>query len=257
MKRHIGDSPEFVKIDPSGARVFATFEPGSRGGPPPANGNDDDDANEPPAQIASFHVGDWTPGSVATAGKETEGMEFSPDGKDLMVANEAQNTIGVVDAASGAHIRDVDLKPYGLRPRGVKLSPQHNFYVVTMEASGTLVKLDMKFNLIKSVRTAAKPYGVSFDRAGKRIFVSAAAARKLQVFDADSLNLIAEVPIGARCWHFTFTPDDSKILVACGRSNDIVIVDPNTYKQIGSIQDIHLPWGIITYPLSYGSLGLP
>lgn len=257
MKQHVGDSPEFVRINPAGTRVFVTFEPGSKGGPPPANSNDEDDANEPPAQIASFHVGDWTPGSIATAGKETEGMEFSPDGKELMVANEAQNTIGVIDAATGAHIRDVDLKPYGLRPRGIKLSPQHNSYAVTMEASGTLVKLDMNFNVIKSVPTAAKPYGVSFDRSGKRIFVSAAAARKLQVFDAGSLKLIAEVPTGARCWHFTFTPDDSKILMACGRSNDIVIVDPNAYKQIGTIQGIHLPWGIVTYPLSYGSLGLP
>ena len=42
--------------------------------------------------------------------------------------------------------------------------------------------------------TAAKPYGVAFDRAGKRIFVSAALAAKLQVFSADSLQLLAEAP---------------------------------------------------------------
>jgi DNA-binding beta-propeller fold protein YncE len=259
LKKHIGDSPEFIKIDPAGDRVFATFEPGSSGGPPKENGagDDDDDANEPPAQIATFHIGDWTPGPVSTAGKETEGLEFSPDGKHLLVANEAQNTIGIFDAATGTHIRDIDLKQYGLRPRGIKVSPQHTFYSITMETSGTLLKLDMDFNVLKSVPTAAKPYGESFDRAGKRIFVSAAMARKLQIFDADSLNLIAEVPIGQRCWHFTFTPDDSKILMACGRSNNIVIVDPTAYKQIGTIEGFHLPWGIVTYPRSFGSLGLP
>jgi DNA-binding beta-propeller fold protein YncE len=259
LKRHVGDSPEFIKIDPAGDRVFTTFEPGSSGGPPKENaaGDDDDDANEPPAQIATFHIGDWTPGPVSTAGQETEGLEFSPDGKYLLVANEAQNTIGIFDAATGAHIRDLNLKPYGLRPRDIKVSPHHTFYAVTMETSGTLLKLGMDFNVIKSVSTAAKPYGVSFDRSGKRIFVSAAMARKLQVFDADSLDLIAEVPTGRRCWHFTFTPDDSKILMACGRSNNIVIVDPNAYKQIGTIEGFQLPWGIVTYPRSYGSLGLP
>jgi len=82
-------------------------------------------------------------------------------------------------------------------------------------------------------------------------------AGKLQVFDADSLNLLAEVPVGKRCWHFTFTPDDSKILLACGRSNNIVVVDPNSYKQIATIEGLKLPWGIVTYPRSYGSLGLP
>ena len=35
----IGDNPEFIKFDPAGDRVFATFEPGSSGGPPPAAGH--------------------------------------------------------------------------------------------------------------------------------------------------------------------------------------------------------------------------
>jgi len=117
--------------------------------------------------------------------------------------------------------------------------------------------MGMNFNVLKSLPTAAKPYGESFDRAGKRIFVAAAVAGKLQVFDAHSLHLLAEVPVGRRCWHFTFTPDDSKILLACGRSDDIVVVHPNSYKPIATIKGLNLLWGIVTYPRSYGSLGLP
>lgn len=255
---HIGDNPEFIKINPSGDRLFATFEPSSRGGPPgAAKPSADDDDNGPPAQIASFHVGDWAPGPVSTAGQETEGMEFSRDGKLLLVANESQETIGVFDEATGTHVRDIDLKAYGIRPRGLKVSPLGTGYAVTMETSGTLLTMDSNFNVIKSVPTAAKPYGLTFDRAGKRIFVSAALAGKLQVFSADSLQLLAEVPTGQRCWHFTFTPDDSKILLACGRSNNIVVVDANSYKKIQTIEGFKLPWGIVTYPRSFGSLGLP
>jgi YVTN family beta-propeller protein len=256
---HVGHSPEFIKVDSGGHRLFATFEPGSSGAVPGSPGpkDDADEENEPPAQIASFRIADWSPGPVATAGRETEGLEFSPDGKYLLVANEAQDDIGIFAADTGALIRNVHLKPYGIRPRAIKVSPLHNEYSVTMEASGTLLKMDMNFNVLKSVPTAAKPYGEAFDRAGKRIFVAAALAGKLQVFDADSLNLLAEVPIGKRCWHFTFTPDDSKILLACGRSNNIVVVDPNSYKPIATIEGLSLPWGIVTYPQSYGSLGLP
>jgi len=256
---HIGHSPEFIKVDSAGHRLFATFEPGSSGGAPgsPEVKEDADEDNDPPAQIASFRIADWSPGPVATAGRETEGLEFSPDGKYLLVANEAQDNVGIFAAGTGVPIRNVDLKPYGIRPRAIKVSPLHNEYSVTMEASGTLLKMDMNFNVLKSVPTAAKPYGEAFDRAGKRIFVAAALASKLQVFDADSLNLLAEVPIGKRCWHFTFTPDDSKILLACGRSNNIVVVDPNSYKPVATIEGLNLPWGIVTYPRSYGSLGLP
>jgi DNA-binding beta-propeller fold protein YncE len=271
----IGDNPEFLKIDPSGTRLFATFEPSSQGGPPgsakeAAKGTEkgakgsgkpeaaaEEDENGPPAQIASFQVGDWTAGPVATAGQETEGIEFSRDGKLMLVANESQDTIGVFDEATSQHIRDVDLKAYGIRPRGLKVSPQGDAYSVTMETSGTLLKLDSNLNVIKSVPTGAKPYGLTFDRAGKRIFVSAAMARKLQVFSADSLELLAEVPTGQRCWHFTFTPDDSKVLLACGRSGNVVVVDANSYKPLRTIEGFKLPWGIVTYPRSYGSLGLP
>jgi DNA-binding beta-propeller fold protein YncE len=255
----VGDNPEFVKLNPSGTSLFVSYEPGSSAGPPvegPA-GEEEDDANEPPAEIMEFHVGDWSRVQSFVAGKETEGLEFSPDGKQLIVANEAQDTLGVYDVATGKLEREVKVGSYGKRPRGVRASPEGNSYAVTMEGSGTLLSLDSNLNVMRSISTAAKPYGLAFDRQGRRIFVAAAAARKLQVYAADSLQLLGETPVGQRCWHFTFTPDDSKLLLACGRSNNIYVVDAKTYQPITTLEGFHLPWGIVTYPRSFGSLGLP
>jgi YVTN family beta-propeller protein len=255
----VGDNPEFVKLNPSGTSLFVSYEPGSSAGPPVEGpgGEEDDDADEPPAQIMEFHVSDWSRVQSFIAGKETEGLEFSPDGKQLIVANEAQDSLGVYDVATGKLEREVKVGSYGKRPRGVKVSPLGNAYAVTMEGSGTLLSLDSNFNVIRSISTAAKPYGLAFDRQGSRIFVAAAAARKLQVYAADSLQLLGETPIGQRCWHFTFTPDDSKLLLACGRSNNIYVIDAKTYQSITTLEGFHLPWGIVTYPRSFGSLGLP
>ena len=255
----VGDNPEFVKFNPSGTSVFISYEPGSTAGPPveTASGDEDDDADEPPAEIMEYRVADWTRVQSFVAGKETEGLEFSPDGKTLIVANEAQDSLGVYDVATGKLQREIKVGSYGKRPRGVKVSPAGNSYAVTMEGSGTLMTLDSNFNVIRSTATAAKPYGLAFDRQGSRIFVAAAAAKKLQVYSADSLQLLGEAPIGQRCWHFTFTPDDSKVLLACGRSNNIVVVDAKTYQPLGTIDGFNLPWGIVAYPRSFGSLGLP
>jgi YVTN family beta-propeller protein len=256
----VGDNPEFIKMYPTGRWVFTSFEPGSSGGPPKENAagdEEDDDADEPPSQVVAFNVQDWSRGQAFTAGKETEGLEFSPDGEFLIVANEAQDNLAVYDTGTGKLAKDINVASYGKRPRGVKVSPQGNTYAVTMEGSGTLLLMDQDFKVIKSVQTAAKPYGVAFDRQGKRIFVAAAAARKLQVYTADTLQLLAEAPIGQRCWHFTFTPDDSKVLLACGRSNNVFVIDANTYQPITVIGGFQTPWGIITNPRSYGSLGLP
>jgi len=258
-KVHLGDNPEFVKINRSGADFYISYEPGSTAGPPKesAIGDEDDDENEPPAQIMTLNAQNWTTGQSFVAGKETEGLEFSPDGKDLIVANEAANTLGIYDVGSGKLLREIDLASYGKRPRGVKSSPLGNGYAVTMEGSGTLLTLDPNFNVVRTTQTSAKPYGLAFDRDGKRIFVAAAAARKLQVFTADTLQQIGEAPLGQRCWHFTFTPDDSKLLFACGRSNNVYVLDAKTYQQIKVIGGFQTPWGIVTYPRSYGSLGLP
>lgn len=256
----VGDNPEFVKMNPSGTSVFISYEPGSSAGPPVENAagaEEDDDADEPPAQIMQFNVRDWSRVQSFVAGKETEGLEFSPDGKFLIVANEAQDTLGEYEVATGKLQREIKLGSYGKRPRGVKVSPQGNSYAVTMEGSGTLLSLDLNLNVIRSAATAAKPYGVAFDRQGNRIFVAAAAARKLQVYAADTLQLQGETPIGQRCWHFAFTPDDSKLLLACGRSNNIYVIDARTYQMIRVLEGFHLPWGIVTYPRAYGSLGLP
>jgi len=254
----VGDNPEFIKLHPNGNSLFTSYEPGSSAGPPQEGpGGDEAEENEPPSHIVAFNVRDWSRVGDFIAGKETEGLEFSPDGKLLIVANEAQDTIGVHEIATGKLVREVNLASYGKRPRGVKLSPQGSTYAVTMEGSGTLLSLDQNFNVLRSVATAAKPYGVAFDREGRRIFVAAAAARKLQVFAADSLQLLGEAAIGQRCWHFTFTPDDSKILVACGRSNNIYVIDAKSYQTIKVLGGFQLPWGIVTYPRSYGSLGLP
>jgi DNA-binding beta-propeller fold protein YncE len=130
--------------------VFVSFEPGSEGKPPSAT-NESQEKNEPPAQIASFHLPDWSAGPVSTAGQETEGLEFSRDGKFLVVANEAQNTIGVYDARTRSRLQEIDLRPYGMRPWGVKVSPKGTGYAVTMEASGTLAFLDIVLTTFQQI----------------------------------------------------------------------------------------------------------
>ena len=255
-RMHVGDNPEFVKINPSGTEMFTSYEPGSGGGPPTA-AELEGATSGPPARVVAFNTKNWSQVISFVAGPSTEGLEFSPDGSKLIVANEDENTVGVYDAATGKQLDLIDLSKIGKRPRGVKRSPLGTGYAVTMESSGTLVMLNSNFKVVRSIQTDVKPYGVAFDQSGKRIFVAAAAAQKLQVFDADTLKQIGETPIGKRCWHFTFTPDGSKLLLACGRSDDVYVVDANTYKVIKTIGGFQTPWGILTYPRSYGSLGLP
>ncbi|HEX4510433.1 MAG TPA: beta-propeller fold lactonase family protein, partial [Burkholderiaceae bacterium] len=161
---HIGANPEFVRT--RGHMAFVTYEPESTGKAPekpaasgaaaeaaaaPASGvagkHDDDDSKDP-ARVA---VVDLDAGKVLRflqGGMETEGVEFSADGKDVIVANEADNTLTVHDIASGAKVKTIDVKSYGNRPRGIKRSPDGKTYLNTLEFSNLLLVMDAQFNVV-------------------------------------------------------------------------------------------------------------
>ena len=263
LLRHVavGANPEFVRV--RGHRAFVTCEPSSTAGPPGAasapsapaasGGAQDDDSHEP-AHIAVVDLDTGRLVRSITGGLETEGIEFSKDGRQLLVTNEADDNVSVHDIATGKLVRKIDLKPYGTRPRGIKMAPDGSHFVVTLEFSNAFVVIDDHDRVVRSVKTGEAPYGVAFDRAGKRLFVAAARSKTLQVFDAATFEPIKDVATGARCWHFTFTPDERQLLVACGRSNEIVVIDAQTLEPVARIADGQLPWGIVTYPKSPGSV---
>ncbi len=253
----IGKNPEFLRISPDGSRAYVTFEPSSKGGPPSKHEKDDDDDDKTPGQVAEVDLHTWKVVRSIVGAPETEGIEFSADHKLLAVTNEGNDTITVYTIADGKLVKTVDLSKDGSRPRGIKLSPDGKHYVVTMENSNSFLVLDDDFKVLKSVPTAMGPYGVAFDKSGKRIIVAAGRGGKVQVFDAHSYAVLAEVPVGKRCWHFSFTPDESKLLVACGRSHDVEVIDASNYTLSKKLTGFKLPWGVVAYPKAYGSLETP
>lgn len=256
----IGKNPEFMRILPDGKRAFVTYEPSSEGGPPKKDGkpgDDDDDGPKLPGQVAVIDLKTWKVVASIVGAPETEGIEFSPDNKRIAITNEGDDTVTVYDIASYKLLKTVDLHAHGSRPRGIKVAPDGSHYVVTMENSNGLVVLDPDFNFVKSAPTGKGPYGVAFDKSGKRIFVAASRDSLLQVFDGDTYAKVAEVPVGKRCWHFSFTPDERQLLLACGRSNEVQVIDAGSYTLTKTLPGFDLPWGVVAYPKADGSLDAP
>jgi YVTN family beta-propeller protein len=271
LVRHVavGANPEFVRT--RGHFAFVSYEPESTGEAPPRRptasgptapaapasgeaGRHEEEEAHNPARVA---VVDLDAGKVLRSfqgGLETEGIEFSADGRHIIVANEADNTLTVHDMETGKVVKTIDVKTYGNRPRGIKRAPDGKSYVTTLEFSNLLLVLDGQYNVVRTVKTAEAPYGVAFDRSGDRLYVAAARSKVLQVFDTHTWSLVKDVPTGQRCWHFSFTPDDKDILVACGRSSEVVVIDAATLQPVKRIPDNQLPWGVVTYPKSPGSL---
>ena len=254
----VGKNVEFVRVQ--GDLAYVTYEPSGPGAPDEAKkgGKDDKEDDLVPAEIA---VVDLKQGRVLRSmksGRETEGIEFSPDGRQMLVANEGENTVTVYDRAAGTVLRRIDVTAQGSRPRGIKISPDGRTYAVTLEFSDKVLLIDAAtFAVVKSAATKKSPYGVSFDAEGKRLYVAASRSSVIQVFDANTLTLQGEIPVGARCWHFAFAPDGKHLIAACGKSDTLVVADTTTLQVTRTIAGGKGPWGIVTFPRARGSIDTP
>lgn len=256
----IGKNPEFVRV--VGQTAYVSFEPSSKGGPPPKPGEevieeDDDDEVEEPARIAIVDIAQGKVTKEIVGGPETEGIEFSHDGTKLIITNEEDDTVTVHDIATGELVKTVSTEGLGIRPRGIKAAPDGSAYLATLEFGNNFLVMDSEFNVVRTVDTGEAPYGIAYNRAGDLIYVAAGKAKTLEVFDAKTYEKVKEVATGERCWHFTFTPDDKEILLACGRTHEVLVIDTEKLEVTKRIEDKQLPWGIIAYPKSVGSLDAP
>ncbi|UCD67810.1 MAG: beta-propeller fold lactonase family protein [Betaproteobacteria bacterium] len=259
----IGENPEFVRI--RGNRAFVSFEPAAIGGPPPKPGSEEakrlaeqrEEDEEEPAKVAVVDLDEGKVIKAITGGMETEGIEFSADGSKIIVTNEADENVTVHDIESGEMVKDISTREYGNRPRGIKMSPDGNMYVASIEYGNSLVVMDGDFNVVRKVDTGQVPYGLTFNRDGSRLLVALAKGQVIQVFDTSTWEPVGQVETGKRCWHFSYTPDDSHILIACGRSDEVVVIDVKEMKVIKRIGEQKMPWGVVVYPRSVGTLDAP
>lgn len=254
----VGKNPEFVRV--LNDKAFVAYEPSNQTNAPGTDAtqhkkkskNDDDDAI--PARVSVIDLKTGKKIADIEAGIETEGIEFSADGQLLLVTNESDENVSIHDIATGKLVKKVDTKKFGLRPRGIKRSPDGNTFAVTLELSDKLLILNKNFEVQETITTGNVPYGVTFNGAGNEIYVALSRAKAIQVFDAKTYSVKRQISVGERCWHFTFNADESKIIAACGRSNNLVVSDAQTGKILQDIPSPGTPWGAITYPRSTGSL---
>jgi YVTN family beta-propeller protein len=260
----VGKNAEFVRVSPDGRFAYVTYEPSSTGKPPgkedQASGKSGkaDHADEAePAEIAVVDLSKFVVSARLPASPETEGMDFSPNSRDLIVANEGDDTVVVYDLATARAIKKIDVSRYGKRPRGVKVSPDGSMVLVTLENSDNFLVLDSRYEPQKAVATGKGPYGVAFEPGGASVWIAAARSEQIRVLDASTFAPLDSIAVGKRCWHFSFTPDGTKALVACGRSDAVTVIDVATRQPVSTLTGFKQPWGIVTYPKASGTLDGP
>ncbi len=137
------------------------------------------------------------PGRIVhiTTGKRPEGIDISPDGKEVWVGNTGDGTIAIIDVASNTIKQQF---PVGKVPIRIKFTPDGKKVLVSDNGADELIVLEVATRkVIKRVKAAASPVGILITPDGKKAFVARSGSGVVSIFDLDKLAFTGDIKTGS------------------------------------------------------------
>lgn len=127
-------------------------------------------------------------------GTGPEGIDISPDGKELWVAHRNDGTVSIIDTATDQVTHTFEVGKFPIR---VKFTRDGARVLVSNAEGNDLSVVDAKTRqVLKRIPTGAVPVGILMEPGGKRAFVAATAADKVIVVDLEKLEVTGEIRAG-------------------------------------------------------------
>ena len=186
-------------------------------------------SNEKSNTVSVIDTDSWTVTKTIKVGQRPRGIDFTRDGKFVMVAVGDDDTIQMIDAKTQSV---VDSLPSGPDPE--------------LFAQDTAGKINFEIPGLR--KEAIQPVGIGMTRDDKTAFIALGPANRVAVVDTATRKVTKYLLVGQRVWHMAFTPDQKYLLTTNGVSNDVSVIDVAAQKVIKTIQVGELPWGITIAP---------
>lgn len=153
--------------------------------------------------VAVFDLNDGTLIKYVYSGKGAEGIDASPDGREVWVTNRDENTITIIDSQTLEVLQQLPCEDFPIR---AKFTPDGTKFLVSNARSGTIAVFDaFERKLITQIKLTP-PVPENTD-----------AERYFAEFEGTS------IPIGL------VVPDNTKAYVANTRSDAVSVIDLNDY----------------------------
>ncbi|MFW6057309.1 MAG: cytochrome D1 domain-containing protein [Persicimonas sp.] len=182
---------------------------------------------------------------------------ITPDGRTYVVGHLGTSAISKVDltrpedGATKVSLRDPDADyekdaPDKL-PHMASWAVAGDHVFVPLVGEPRLAVLDRhSFEFVDSVELAGPPVYAVRSPNEQHIWVSFSGEEhdaKVQVVDAETLEVERTLEIGGRIYHMDFTPRGSQVLVSANRANKLFLVDATSFEIIDE-QPVNSPSGV-------------
>ncbi|HWL63978.1 MAG TPA: hypothetical protein VNQ32_14380 [Steroidobacteraceae bacterium] len=133
--------------------------------------------------------------TLVTVGAGPEGLDLTPDGRQLWVANSQSGNVSIIDVATRAVVKTFNTGTR--RSNRLKFTPDGALALVSDLTAGELVLVDVKSQSVKTrIPIGQGASGILVVPDGSRAYVAAAGERKLAVVDLKSLAVIGQIATG-------------------------------------------------------------
>jgi YVTN family beta-propeller protein len=208
-------------------------------------------SNEDSAQVTVLDTATGAIVATIPIGHEPEGVRVAPNGKWVIVTSETDSTISIVDTTS---LKVLKAAPVGMRPRDLAFTPDSKTVFVSGEGDASLSRVPIPagepVTRVLQLRKEARPMGVVFDAARKRIYMSTGRGGTIAVAEqeGEGQKLLKEIPVGARPWGIALSRDGRRLYTANGSSDDVTVVDTSSLSVLKKIPVGKGPWGVVVDP---------
>jgi YVTN family beta-propeller protein len=138
--------------------------------------------------------GHWT-NTVVAVGKGPEGMDLSPDGKEVWAANSGDGTVSIIDAAAKKVIETLIVGTK--HSNRVKFTPDGKLVLISDLGNGELLVVDAKTRKVtKRMKLGASAEGILMQPDGTRAFVAVSGDNKVDVVDLGTLEVTGSITTG-------------------------------------------------------------
>ena len=128
-------------------------------------------------------------------GKAVEGIDISPDDREVWAANAGDGTVSIIDTASGKVTQTFNARTK--HSNRLKFTPDGKFALISDPATGELIVLDTATRTItKMLNVGRNPGGILIVPDGSRAYVALAGDNAVAVIDLHKLEITSSIETG-------------------------------------------------------------
>jgi YVTN family beta-propeller protein len=128
-------------------------------------------------------------------GKAVEGIDISPDDKEVWAANAGDGTVSIIETATSKVIHTFDARTK--HSNRLKFTPDGKLALISDPANGELVIVDTATRTItKMLGVGRGPGGILIVPDGSRAYVAGAGDNAVAVIDLHTLEVSGKIPTG-------------------------------------------------------------